>query len=137
MRQKILAGLLAIAYVAASGHADTLAPTMDLNNPLSGETVSGNSVQVLGWAMDASGVTTVNYQLDGAPLPVFNRDDHWAWPAVCAAVSIADPNCPNVGYTAFFDSTQFSGWGAELIGKKFGLDRQEIRWSAHQWRLNR
>lgn len=56
-----------------------------------------------GWSIDASGVVALTFQVDnGATLPgavLTSRGD------VCAVyASLADPNCPNVGWSINFNT---------------------------------
>ena len=80
-------------------------PELFLETPAAGETVSGSSVQVRGWATDPNGISSVTVTVDGqTTLPVTygtSRAD------VCSAVPVGDPSCPNVGFVTTLDSTLF------------------------------
>ena len=53
---------------AASGGADTTAPTVAMTAPANGATVSGSAVTVSATAADNVGVVGVQFKLDGANL---------------------------------------------------------------------
>jgi len=77
-------------------------PEMAVDIPMSNTTVSGEAVEISGWATDPNTVTSLTITLDGAvTIPVnygTQRSD------VCQAVPVNDPNCPDVGFEATFNS---------------------------------
>ncbi|MEP7011476.1 MAG: Ig-like domain-containing protein [Acidobacteriota bacterium] len=88
---------------------DNVAPNVYIDSPSAGLVVSGNAVLINGWAIDANRVVSLAFQLDGQALALngpytfgLGRAD------ACAAVPVGDPNCPFVGWRAYFDSTLFS-----------------------------
>jgi hypothetical protein len=104
---------------------------MYIDAPGGAATVSGASVQILGWATDASRIASLAFQLDGASLALngpytygLSRSD------VCSAVPTGDANCPNVGWRAYFDSTRFldgshtlTVTATDTAGNTFSLQR--------------
>jgi hypothetical protein len=87
------------------------APLMNLDEPATGASVSGQSVVLSGWATDPNRVTSVVIKLDGAPL---NPTSATSRPDVCQNLPVGDPNCPNVGFRSTFDSTQYSNGAHSL-----------------------
>jgi|GEM_PF-407965 len=80
-------------------------PLAALDVPAEGATVEGDSVRLAGWASDPDGVADVRFELDGQPLTLTGPVTYGlSRPDVCSAVPLTDPNCPNVGFEAFFDS---------------------------------
>jgi Bacterial Ig domain len=85
-----------------------------IDAPASGATISGTSYGMAGWATDPNKITSLTFAMDGGELPLLapytyglSRGD------VCAAYP-GDPNCPNVGWSASFDTTAFSN-GAHTL----------------------
>ncbi len=81
---------------------DTAAPQQYVDVPAHAQTMSG-TMTASGWSIDASGVVALTLQVDnGALLPgvtLTSRAD------VCAAFpSLADPNCPMVGWSIPFNT---------------------------------
>ncbi len=80
-------------------------PMVAIESPMSGSTVSG-VFAVSGWALDnATRVTTVQVFLDGTLMG--NAAYGATRPDICNQFS--GPNCPNVGYAFYIDSTKLSG----------------------------
>lgn len=104
--------LKARAYDVCGNTRQDTVQAVFVNNPLAvidapaeGATVGGDSVRVAGWASDPDGVADVRLELDGAPLTLTGPLTYGlSRPDVCSAVPLSDPNCPNVGFEAFFDS---------------------------------
>lgn len=81
-------------------------PETFLETPAAGETVTGSSVPIRGWATDPDGISEVTVTIDDqTTLPVTYGSSR---PDVCSAVPVEDPNCPNVGFSTTMDSTLFS-----------------------------
>jgi PKD repeat protein len=90
-------------------------PLAIIDTPAEGATVEGGSVRIAGWASDPDGIASVSFELDGEPLPLTGPATYGlSRPDVCDAVPLDDPNCPNVGYEAFFDSRLFDDGEYEL-----------------------
>lgn len=84
---------------------DNQSPLVSVASPSFGATVSG-LVRIAGWALDATGVTHLRFELDGAPLAVAAPLETVPRPQVCAAFpDIPDPRCPAVGFRTAFDAT--------------------------------
>ncbi|HEV7672547.1 MAG TPA: Ig-like domain-containing protein [Thermoanaerobaculia bacterium] len=110
---------------------DNTAPNLAIDVPAPSGSVSGTAAQLAGWATDANRVATLAFQLDGAALTLnapytygFSRAD------VCSVVPTGDPNCPNVGWGAAFDSTRVTAGSHTLtvtatdsVGNTFSLQR--------------
>ena len=87
---------------------DNAVPRMYLDNPASGSTVSGTSVAIVGWATDRTRVVSLAFKLDGQTLPL--NSPYWygaSRPDVCNLYP-DDPNCPLVGWSALFNSRNYS-----------------------------
>ncbi len=83
-------------------------PLRWIDRPAHNELVSGEFF-THGWATDASGITSLTFQLDGQPVGLggflygTNRAD------VCAVhASLNDPNCPFVGFQGTLDTRQLT-----------------------------
>lgn len=81
---------------------DTAAPQQYVDVPAHAQTMSG-TMTASGWSIDASGVISITFQVDnGALLPgmvTTSRGD------VCAVyASLADPNCPLIGWSIPFNT---------------------------------
>lgn len=77
-------------------------PEMAIDLPAVNSAVSGEAVRISGWATDPNRVTSLSIMLDGAvTIPVTYGTLR---PNVCQAVPVNDPNCPNVGFEATFNS---------------------------------
>ncbi|MEM9290996.1 MAG: PKD domain-containing protein [Acidobacteriota bacterium] len=77
-------------------------PLGNLEAPVDGSTVAGPAVSITGWAMDPDGIDSVAVTVGGlpaGPTQSVTRTD------VCNAIAIPDPDCPNVGWSADFDTT--------------------------------
>lgn len=97
-------GALLASSVAVSATVDNRAPALWILAPASGETVSGTSVRVAGWATDRNRTATPSFAVDGNTVPMagfewVDRGD------VCASLPSDDPRCPMVGWRAWLDST--------------------------------
>lgn len=82
--------------------SDTAAPQQYVDVPGHAQVMSG-TMTASGWSIDASGVVALTFQVDnGATLPgavTTSRGD------VCAFyASLADPNCPSVGWSISFNT---------------------------------
>jgi Big-like domain-containing protein len=109
--------LLAKAFDAA-GHfgnsasvtvqVDNTVPWLYLDGPANNATVSGTAVTIYGWATDRTRVVSLAFKLDGQTLPL--NSPYWygaSRPDVCS-VHPEDPNCPIVGWSALFNSRNYS-----------------------------
>lgn len=81
-------------------------PQVNIDSPVAGQTVSGIAVTIDGWAVDETGVASLSFFLDGAPLTL-NGPPTWHDRAdICGApIGQGDPRCPSVGWRGSFDST--------------------------------
>lgn len=110
---------------------DNTAPNLAIDVPAPSASVSGTTVQLAGWATDANRVTSLAFLLDGAALTLKAPYSYGlSRPDVCTAVPVGDPNCPNVGWSASFDSTRFAAGSHTLtvtatdaVGNSFSLQR--------------
>ena len=93
---------------AATVTIDNASPSFFVSQPTAGGIVSGTSYKVAGWATDASGVATIALSVDGQQVPTIGGVSWLVRADVCASVPTGDPNCPNVGWRTFFDSTRYS-----------------------------
>ncbi len=77
-------------------------PELWTDQPAADAVVSGETVAISGWATDPNRVTSLTITLDGVvTIPV---DYGTPRPDVCQAVPVSDPNCPDVGFEATFNS---------------------------------
>lgn len=88
--------------------SETTPPQVWIDNPAHNQLVS-NSIQVVGWAIDHSGVPQPpTFKVDGLTVTLTgvtraNRPD------VCAAFpTVNDPNCPNVGWQGTLNTRQMT-----------------------------
>lgn len=80
-------------------------PEMAVDQPIANATVSGVAVGISGWATDPNRVTSLTITLDGwVTIPVTYGTPR---SSVCQSVPVNDPNCPNVGFSATFNSTLY------------------------------
>lgn len=94
------------APVAVS--VDNTLPKRFVDVPAHLQTVGGTSVQVSGWAIDASSVDSLTFKLNGLPLTLNGPVTKVYRAAVCANnPDVPDPDCPNVGWRAYFDATAY------------------------------
>lgn len=88
-------------------------PEMVVDQPIANTSVSGNSVEISGWATDPDSVTSLSITMDGAvTIPVTYgtyRND------VCNQIPVNDPNCPNVGFEATLNSTLYENGAHSLV----------------------
>lgn len=89
--------------------SETTAPQVWIDAPGHNQQVTGNNVQVAGWAIDHSGIPAApTFKVDGVTVSLTNvvrtqRAD------VCAAYpAVTDPNCPNVGWQGTLDTRQMT-----------------------------
>jgi hypothetical protein len=82
-------------------------PRMELEVPTSGVTVAGTAVEVSGWAYDEDGAANVQLRMNGSPVIGATTTSTRSRPEVCSAEGEADPNCPDVGWVLWFDSTRY------------------------------
>ena len=87
---------------------DNTAPRAYIDGPAPGATVSGTSVQLIGWATDLSRITSLAFRLDGQPLALNSSYTYGLYRQDVCNVHPGDPSCPYVGWQAFFDSTRFA-----------------------------
>jgi hypothetical protein len=98
-----------VPYSIRLDAVETDPPRRHVDRPAYNELVSGSNVLVQGWATDASGVTSVAFKVDGAPVDLssFVYGTHRA--DVCSVHSdLDDPNCPLVGFSGRLDTTQLT-----------------------------
>jgi len=70
---------------------------------------------ISGWAIDASGVVSRTFKIDGQPVTLIGAVQAVYRSNVCSSYpQIPDPNCPYVGWRAYFDSTPFPNGGHTL-----------------------
>jgi hypothetical protein len=98
-------GEVGLASVTVTTAANATAPTVWIDSPAAGATVSG-AVIISGWALDnasavGSAITSVQVLVDG--VPVGNATYGTSRPDVCSALP-GRPGCPNVGYTFTLNS---------------------------------
>ena len=87
---------------------DNTVPRAWVDNPANGALVSGGSVQLSGWATDASRVVSLQFRLDGQPLTLNSPYQYGLNRAGVCATYPGDPNCPYVGWQASFNSQSFA-----------------------------
>lgn len=80
-------------------------PLPNIGSPSEGATLSGAAARISGWATDPDGVTSVTVKIDGQEIA---STYGLALAGVCDAVPVSDPNCPNIGYEAIFDSRDYA-----------------------------
>jgi hypothetical protein len=84
--------------------ADTEPPRLWVDVPGQGQVVAG-TVTAFGWATDASRVTSLTFQLDGAPLSLGAFNPATGRADVCQVHGdLNDPNCPLVGWQGTFST---------------------------------
>jgi Bacterial Ig domain len=98
-------GEVGLASVTVTTAANATAPTVWIDQPAAGVTVSG-AVTISGWALDnasavGSAISNVQVLVDG--LPVGNATYGTNRADVCSALP-GRPGCPNVGYTFTLNS---------------------------------
>ncbi|MEM8961210.1 MAG: Ig-like domain-containing protein [Acidobacteriota bacterium] len=90
-------------------------PVVRLESPVEGATVHG-TIEVRGTAATPSGVRTMAAWIDGEPANLssfgMNRP---ASSSACQHPVGTDPDCPNVGFSGFLDTTQLSNGPHELV----------------------
>ncbi|MDY7092728.1 MAG: DNRLRE domain-containing protein [Acidobacteriota bacterium] len=87
---------------------ETTGPVSWFDDPNHNEHVYG-TISVSGWATDTSGVDTLSFKVDGAPVTLTNLNTSVGRGDVCAAyASLNDPNCPYVGFRGNLDTEQLS-----------------------------
>lgn len=95
--------------VGTVANTDSAIPYHYFNQTSPAGPVSGLEV-FAGWSTDASGVATIEYQIDSGPW----LQDAWRWVArqdVCAGPTygpLEDPRCPFIGFSFVVDTTQYS-----------------------------
>jgi hypothetical protein len=78
------------------------------------EIVSGSFI-ASGWAVDASGVVSMDFAVDGSPVALQGFTYGTPRQAACTAnPDLGDPNCPNVGWRGTLDTTAYSN-GAHTL----------------------
>lgn len=82
-------------------------PRMQLEVPTAGLTVAGSTVEVSGWAYDEDGVANVVLRVDGSPVLGATATGTRSRPEICSAEGEDDPDCPDVGWVVWFDSTRY------------------------------
>jgi len=83
------------------------APELVVDGLQPNRVVSGPSVGLWGWSTHPQGIDEVRLEVDGAPIALVTPWTRMPRPDMCAAGYI-DPDCPDVGWRALFDSTQFA-----------------------------
>ena len=87
---------------------ETNPPLLSIGHPTNNEQIYG-TYRVFGWATDSSGVTSISFKVDGAPVTLSDLTYGTTRADVCAAYpSLNDPNCPQVGYQGDLNTEQFS-----------------------------
>lgn len=87
---------------------DNSVPIRYVDSPSHYQSVSGTTVLISGWAIDASRVVSRTFQIDGQALTLIGALQTVSRATVCSAhPEVADPNCPNVGWRGYFDSTRY------------------------------
>jgi hypothetical protein len=87
---------------------DNTLPSLYVDSPSNLQSVEGASVKVSGWAIDASGIGSRSFAIDGAPVAVSGLVTNVNRQGVCDNhPEVGDPACPYVGWRAYFDSTAF------------------------------
>jgi hypothetical protein len=76
--------------------------------------IAGTNFGMAGWASDPFGIVTVSFGLDGQSLPLSFYKYGVSRGDVCNAYP-GDPNCPNVGWNANFNSTCFVNGSHTLV----------------------
>jgi len=88
-------------------------PEMAVDQPIANSAVSGQAVAITGWATDPNRVTSLTIKLDGVvTIPVTYGTPR---SNVCLSVPVSDPNCPNVGFAATFNSTLYENGPHTLV----------------------
>jgi hypothetical protein len=88
---------------------DNTAPIRYVDVPSHNQTVSGTAVLISGWALDASRVVSKTFTIDGQPLTLLGALQTVSRSSVCSAhPEVPDPNCPNVGWRGYFNSTLYA-----------------------------
>lgn len=105
----VVAVLLWIAVAPATGQTkDGSAPRLYVDRPSHNETVSGDFL-VLGWATEASGVTSVTFAVDGMPVALSGFFYGLSRGDVCQVHGdLGDPNCPHVGWRGTLATQAFA-----------------------------
>lgn len=80
-------------------------PRLQVEWPQPGASVQG-VVEVSGWALDADGVPRIEVRLGDEPLVLSRSVQRVVRTEICSAFPVADPACPEVGWSAVFDSAQ-------------------------------
>ncbi|MEM7481727.1 MAG: Ig-like domain-containing protein [Acidobacteriota bacterium] len=87
-------------------------PLAAIGIPAENSSVSGTAVVLDGWATDSSGVPRaggLEFKLDGQSLALSGAVEWYWWNQICTTIHpVGDPNCPYVGWRAYFDSTGFA-----------------------------
>lgn len=94
---------------------DNTLPKRYVDRPAHQQVVYGTNVKISGWALDASGIVSYSFALDGSPLPLNGAVASVYRQGVCNTFpEVPDPRCPYVGWRTHFDSTAFSNGGHTL-----------------------
>jgi hypothetical protein len=101
--------------VTVTGSAAAVLPSVDIDSPVGGATVSG-TVKVSGWAIDnistvGTAISSVQVKVDGTLVGTATYGA--SRPDVCAAFP-GRPGCPNVGYTYSLNTATLAS-GSHLI----------------------
>lgn len=94
---------------------DNTLPKRYVDRPAHQQVVYGTNVKISGWALDASGIVSHSFALDGSPLQLNGAVASVYRQGVCNTFpEVPDPRCPYVGWSTHFDSTAFSNGGHTL-----------------------
>jgi Bacterial Ig domain len=96
-------------------HVNVIAPVrLYVDIPAPNASISGTSYGMAGWASDHYGISFLSFGLDGGTLPLTFYKYGVARGDVCN-VYPGDPNCPNVGWDASFNTTCFVNGSHTLV----------------------
>jgi len=88
---------------------DTTAPQRWTDVPAHDQTLSGSAALVRGWTIDASRVASTTFKIDNNPVNLTSLDTATYRPDVCNAYpDVEDPDCDNVGWQGYLDTTGLS-----------------------------
>lgn len=88
-------------------------PEMVVDLPITNSTVSGEAVEISGWATDPNRVTSLTVTLDNAVTIPVTYGTRRA--GVCQSIPVNDPNCPDVGFSATFNSTLYENGAHSIV----------------------
>lgn len=94
---------------------DNTAPSLWIATPAANGVLTGSSAKLAGWATDANRVVSLAFQVDGQAVAVAGGVTWLGRPDVCSSVPTGDPDCPDVGWRAFLDTTRLAA-GSHVLG---------------------